>query len=296
MLLSIGADERAALQFDDLASALDAGLPLPALGGDPTHGDRVVHGILGRRGVRLSPTEVVVIEHAWRAGRVAAALRLRATERRQRAESARTVWAGLRYPLLLVGLWLAASATTAPIVGPWFLVSALVVVAALAIGLWLLRAAVRRGDPRVARLPLAGRLVADFGELPYLETLHALYGAGVQLAAAHAAAVAAVTAGSVQQRLRIADGMLQRGQPLAEALAGAIALHPETRQLLATGEQTGQLEDALARALARRRGVAVRDLGALARRIGQVAYAVMVVAIVVLVFRFYSGYFGLLRR
>ena len=46
MLFSIAADERASLQFEDVASALDAGLPITAIGGDPSAGDRVVHTAL----------------------------------------------------------------------------------------------------------------------------------------------------------------------------------------------------------------------------------------------------------
>ncbi|MFY9342944.1 MAG: hypothetical protein WAT39_10675, partial [Planctomycetota bacterium] len=61
MLLSIAADERAALQFEDLASALDAGLPLASLGADPGAGERALHGALQRRGVRLTPTEDAVL-------------------------------------------------------------------------------------------------------------------------------------------------------------------------------------------------------------------------------------------
>lgn len=296
MLLSIAADERAALQFEDIASALDAGLPVTAIGGDASAGDRVVHTALQARGVRLTPTEDTVLLHAWRAGRVGEALRGRAQGRRRRAEFVRQVWAGLRYPMLLAVMILLASASTAGIVGSGFLIGVVITYVALAIAFFVGRRAVRAGAPWVNRTPLVARLLAGLAELPYLETLHALYGAGVPLKAAHPAAIATVQNGQVADRLRIADRILQSGRPLREGLAESLALHAESRALLSTGEQTGQLEDALRRALERRRDVTGREVATTARRVGQVAYGIAVIACVVIIFRFYSGYFGMMRR
>lgn len=295
MLLSIAADERAALQFDDLASALDAGLPLASLGGDPAAGDRAVHAALRTRGVTLTPTEDAVLLHAWRAGKTGSALRGRAMQRRRRAEFVRQVWAGLRYPMLLALLLLMASITTMTVLGPTFLIVVVTAYAALGVSAWLLGRAARTGDARLAKIPFVGRIIMNLGELPYLETLHALYGAGVQLNQAHAAAVGTVRVGAVRQRLQIADRVLQSGRPLREALHEAIALHPESRQLLATGEQAGQLEDALHRALDRRRDVAARELAGTARRVGQIAYFVALVACVLLIAQFYTSYFARIR-
>jgi type II secretory pathway component PulF len=132
--------------------------------------------------------------------------------------------------------------------------------------------------------------------LPYLETLHALYGAGVPMKTAHTTAVGTVRLGAVASRLRLADAIVQSGRPLREALAETAALHVETRTLLHTGEQTGQLEDALRRALDRRRDVTGRNLAAVSRRVGQVAYGIAVVLCVVVIFRFYSNYLGMWRR
>ena len=64
------------------------------------------------------------------------------------------------------------------------------------------------------------------------------------------------------------------------------AVHPETRTLLTTGERAGQLEDALKRALDRRRDVVGRDIADNARRLGQAAYFIAVAIIVVVVLEF----------
>lgn len=295
MLLSIAADERAALQFADLASALDAGMPLPALGGDAAAGDRALHAALRARGVRLSPTEDAVLAAAWRSGRAGEALRRCAAARERRAGFAHRLWEGLRYPLLLFGMLLVASAAGTAVVGPQFLIGLLAAIAVLAIAALWLRGQVRRGARWLARAPVAGRLLPALGELPYLETLHALYASGVPLARAHAEAVGTVRVAMVRERLDIADRILQTGRPLREALEQALALHPETRALLAGGEQAGQLEDALLRAFTRRSEVAARDVQHFARRAGQCAYFAAVVLCAVLILRFYSGYFGLLR-
>jgi general secretion pathway protein F len=156
---------------------------------------------------------------------------------------------------------------------------------------WAVRR-VRQGDERWTRLPVLGPIVLGLGELPYLETLHSLYGAGIPLAKAHPVAIGAVTVAAVKQRLAIADRVLQAGDRLAAALQQAAALHPETRALLATGEASGQLEDALRRALGRRREVVRRALDSASLWAGRIAYLAAVALVVYLVASFYSQYFA----
>ena len=290
MLLSIARNERAAIQFDDVASALDSGLPVTTIGGDAAAGDRVVHGILARRGVQLSPTEDEVLLHAWRAGKVGNALRQRADSRRRQAEFVRTMWSGLRYPVLLLLMVLVASVATMSIAGKGMLIGVLITYAAVGVALWSVRSALRSGAPWLQRVPLVSRLIAGFAELPYLETLQALYGAGVPLKEAHRSAVATVPVRTVRERLQVAHAVGDSGRPLRDALEQAHVLHGETRHLLSTGEQTGQLEEALGRALVRRQDVTGRDFAAAARLLGQIAYGIAVVAVVLIVFAFYSKY------
>lgn len=292
LLLSIAADERAALHFDDLASALDAGLSLEALGGRGNHGERVVHELLRQRGVTLRGAEDAVLTAGWQAGRVGTALRARAEERRRQAAFARQIWAGLRYPLVLFLLLGIGSVFVSGITGNlWILYIELLVVAVVGAAAWFGVRSLRRGGEAWLRIPVVGNLAAGLAELPYLETLQAMYGSGMPLAQAHPRAVAAVPVQSVQRRLQIADGVLRSGRPLGEALAQALALHPETRMLLTTGEQSGQLEESLQRALVRRRDVTGRATSDAARRFGSAVYLLAVVAVAYFVVSFYTSYF-----
>ncbi len=296
MLLSIGADEKAALHFDDLASALDAGLSLDSLGGRPAHGELVVHDLLRQRGVKLSDSESAVLVAAWRGGRIAPALRNRAEDRRRRAQFARRVWEGLRYPVFLLVFMFCASLVVMAVRGT-YLLPILVVMLFVVVGLgsrWLF-ARFRRGDDAWLRVPWFGRLAMDLGELPYLETLHALYGAGMPLVQAHAAAVAAVPVAGVQRRLRIADRILAGGRSLTDSLQESLSLHTETRTLLATGEKSGQLEEALHKALGRRRDVASRGVADTARWLGILAYATAVLFAAIYIVTIYSNIYKMAR-
>ena len=68
-----------------------------------------------------------------------------------------------------------------------------------------------------------------------------------------------------------------------------------TRSLLATGEESGQLEDALKRALIRRQEIASRKLNLAAQRLGQAAYMLAVAGAIIIIFQFYSGYIAMLH-
>lgn len=287
------ADDHAAVQCDDLASALDAGLPLPSLGGDPRAGDQVVANILQRRGVTLAPFEAAALAAGWRAGRAPVLLRGTAERRRQRAALRRKIWSSLRYPVMLLALTTMASAIVGPILGAtWMPLLFVGGVAALAAVVAFGYRALRRGGPGVQRLPVLGELITCTAEVPYLEAMHALYASGVPIAAAHTTATAAVPTADLAARLQIAARTLAAGQRFHEALDGALALHTETRQLLATGEHTGQLEDALQRALRRRREQMARHAETLARWFGVAMYAFAAIAVMAYVQFVYSTIFA----
>ena len=297
MFWTVNRHEHAALQMDDVASGLDAGLPLAMLGGDDRDGEQVLAGLLQRRDVLLSGVETAALTAAWRAGRAPVALRRRAEARRRQAQFLRSLWRAMRYPLLVLGSTVLASFCTYAVVGHlWAVVAVVGGLGAIGLGSLLLWRAMRHGGEGWFRVPLVGNLGRDLGEIPYLETLAALYAAGVPLPAAHRAAQATVPFAAVQRRLLVADRALQQGRRLSEGLAEGLGLHPETRSLLATGEASGQLEDALLRAAARRRDVAAATTERLVRWSGAVLYigAALVAGYVVL--SFYSSFAALRWR
>lgn len=289
-------DEQAALVFDDLASALDAGLPLESLGGNPALGDHVLLDLCWQRGIELAPAEKIALETAWRSGTAGKSLRTRSTSRRQRAEFTRELWRGLRYPLLLLVMLAVASVACSGIMGIGFAVVLGCVYAVIAVLVFVVVRGVYAGSPWVERVPLFGSLMVDLRELPYLDTLHTLYGAGVTIVDAHADAVRAVRDHGLRRRLAATQDLLGKGEQLGHSLRASGALTSETRGLLDVGERAGQLEDSLQRALVRRREIAHRKLSAAARTVGHVAYGVAVVGIVLIVYFFYSALLGTYSR
>jgi general secretion pathway protein F len=287
-------DERAALQFEDLASAFDAGLNPASMGGNAALGERMLPDMLAGRGVAIDSAEGAIFLAAWKSGSVSKALRERAAARRQRAELTRVVKSSLRYPLILV-------ATTALVCAVslrshlWLAVLLPALLLAIAVVAWRVVVAIRAGTGPWLRLPLLGPLARDFGEIPYLQVLHGLYAAGVPLLTAHPQAVAACGIGGVRRRLQDVDRIVQGNRPLGEALAQVAALHPETSTMIRQGELTGGLEDALARAVRRRTEVAAREAAAMARRLGATAYLGAAIVAIYVILSFYSSYYGQLR-
>lgn len=296
MLLTVTADERAAMQFDELASSLDAGLSIESLGGDPEAGDRMVHMLLAKRGVRLSATEDSVLNTGWTAGRISKSLRSRAEQRRQRAEFGRQVRNSLLYPAFLLVMAMATSLIATQLFGYGLLIGLVVGLVLVSLAIYLVRRGILTGDEKWLRLPWIGPLGAALGELPYLETLHALYSSGMPIVDAHAAATGSVTVASLRIRLRQAERTLREGGTLTESLAQHGALLEESRGLLASGETSGQLEEALQRTLTRRREVTARDVKTTAKWAGNIAYGTAVVVVVYFILTFYLSYFAAFSR
>ena len=159
----------------------------------------------------------------------------------------------------------------------------------------VVRRGVLTGGDRWLQLPWLGKLFAGLAELPYLETLHALYASGIPIVEAHATATGGVGVASLRIRLRQAERTLREGGSLSEGLAASGALLAETRELLALGERSGQLEDALARTLKRRREVTARQVKTTAKIGGQAAYFAAAGVAVYFILTFYLDYFAKLR-
>jgi len=280
------------MAFVDLASALDAGMPLERLGGDPARGDDVLASLCEQRGVTLQPAERVALAAAWKSGSASSALRQRAEARERRAEFQRTMISALAYPVLLFAMMLVAALATMAIIGPAVAIGIACIYGAACGGLLVIARKFGRGDSSLERYPILGGVIAELRELPYLEALHALYGAGVPLVDAHRAAFPTVKMQGLRKQLAVAQSFMDDGQPLHEALQTAAALSQETRTMLANGEQSGELEAALSRALQRRAEMAERKLKSGARTVGAIAYGVAAIGVTVVILSFYTHYYA----
>lgn len=293
-------DETMALRLEDLASTLDAGLDVRAVtertatafeGG-------LVDALVGD-GLALDPAERSVLEAAEVSGTLPTALRGRAEERRQRARLARDLWSRLRYPMVLVLMSCFVSALAGAALGHGLtaLYLALSLPAVLAIAIVWLKTMIPRPGFQGGWLPGLRPLLRDAGEIPYLESLAGLYGAGIPILEAHREALRTVPVGFVRARLFEAEQSLATGAvQLTEGLARSRALGDETLRILTAAEQAGQLEDALHRALARRRQTFAARAGAAIRWTGILIYVAVVGVVATLVISFYGNLYGALGR
>lgn len=304
---------RRADRYDDVAGALEAGLPLASVGRpsggapleerpEPTHPDddpaaETLEALTAALGQPLPILDRAVFRAATLAGELPRALRVRALAWRERAGMQRELLGRCAYPLFLLlvsiavvlVLIMAGVAIQPALLAAWFGLLVLL----LGGGTWLARRALRHPQWDAGRLPLVGALVRDLGATPWLEALAALLQAGVRIDSAWRQA--ADTAGTVflRARLRAAARVIDDGGALGEALDGIV--DSELLAPLALAERSGNLAEVAERLARRHSERAVRHLGRLVRVLGSVAFALVALLVAGVVFSFYSAYFAQLR-
>lgn len=254
-------DEREAYLFADIASAADAGITAEQILNGPSTASlpgvslntkTLTQGLVAK-GLRLVPHELLMLETAEQAGNFSKVLRILAGQRTLRAERHREIRRRLAYPAFLLCLAgvVGCVSSWALSQGPWpMITAAAIVLGSFGVAAFVVRQTIHNPDRGL--IPPVRRLVLGLGELPYLQSMHGLYGAGVKIHEAHALALKTSPVASVRQRLEESGRALARGSTLSEALHLCTALHPETRQMLASAEAAGDLEHALDRAVERR--------------------------------------------
>ena len=293
-------DERVADLLADVASAYDAGLssvdiltgPATArLPGSCNPQSSISEGLVAK-GLELAPHEFVMSTTAEMSGTLPRVLRNIARRREQRAARNRELRNRLAYPILLLSLGLLVTVFTAAIGDRgWFppvLVVAFVLTTGYAVLHWVQRA---MRAPNSSGPPLFRNWLMDFGELPYLESMHGLYGAGIKLIEAHELATRTSPIARVRTQLEAAGIHVAGGAPYVEALQRADALNIETRQLLAAAEPAGDLEGAFERALQRRQNSSERESRRLIRIGTTLALCLVYGFVIWVIFDFYLAYF-----
>jgi general secretion pathway protein F len=146
----------------------------------------------------------------------------------------------------------------------WFMLGGAVAVLGLGFYLWR-RPAVRHAVDRVAlRLPVIGRLLRSLDAARLSATLAILVGSGVPLLTALKAASGVLRLAPLRDALAVATLDVQGGTSLARALRDTRAFPPVFTHLIASGESTGRLDEALARAAREQEAQATQRLSALA--------------------------------
>ena len=126
---------------------------------------------------------------------------------------------------------------------------ALIVAAIVALRLALARPASRARVHRLAwRAPVAGRMLRHLDAARLAATLSILVGSGVPILAALEAGTGVMTLVPMREALATAARGVREGMPLARALAATGAFPPVMVHLIASGETSGRLDQALERA------------------------------------------------
>ncbi len=313
---------RRAAFFDQLASLLDAGVPLvTALRHLAVHPprqtvarclpkavERIQQGAtlleaLQGSGLRLDPLEWAAMEAGERSGQLVACLRRLAEEARQRADLSRAMWSGLAYPLFLVHL--------AILLGPlpelvltgdaWTygvrVLAVLVPLHAAGWGcLWSMERVQKGPGARFAeellyRIPLLGRGRRDLVLARLAGGLKLLVEAGLPLFEAWRLAAAASGSLRLQEAVRAWLPRWQQGQTPAESLRVTPWIPSLFADEYATGELTGRLDETLERLQRYYAEQARQRLKAFSQWLPRLGYLTVAVWIGWRIMHFWSGYF-----
>ncbi len=126
---------------------------------------------------------------------------------------------------------------------------ALVAAAAVALRMALARPASRERLHRIAwQAPVAGRMLRHLDAARLASTLSILVGSGVPILAAREAGTGVMTLVPMREALTTAARGVREGMPLARALGATGAFPPVMVHLIASGETSGRLDEALERA------------------------------------------------
>src|SRR5690348_1065508 len=131
----------------------------------------------------------------------------------------------------------------------WILWLVVIAAAAFALRWALARPASRAAVHRLAwRAPLVGRMLRHLDAARLAATLSILVGSGVPILAALEAGTGVMTLVPMREALATAARGVREGMPLARALAATGAFPPVMVHLIASGETSGRLDQALERA------------------------------------------------
>jgi general secretion pathway protein F len=145
----------------------------------------------------------------------------------------------------------------------WLLLAVAVMLALVAWRLLRRPGAAARAQGALLRLPGIGRLLRSLDAARLASTLSILVGSGVPLLAALVAAQGVLTLRPLRAALTLVTEAVKGGQSLAAAMAATGAFPPVLVHLVQSGESTGRLDHALARAASEQEAQALTRISAL---------------------------------
>ena len=251
--------------------------------------------------------DIALLHAGEHSGRLEASFRLLTDYYRDRARLARQVIGDLAYPaflfhfaififpfpqLFLSGNWLAYLAQTFGVLIPIYVLVALMIYAAQSGHGEAWRA---RLESILHRVPVLGTARHCLALSRLAAALEALLSAGVTIVEAWEMAATASGSPAVRRAVTAWRPMVNAGQTPAEVVRASSKFPALFANQYATGEISGQLEDALRRLRAYYEEEGSRKLHAVAQWTPRAIYLCIVLLIAYQILHFYVGYFGQIR-
>jgi len=230
-----------------------------------------------------------------------------ATHLEQLAAVRREIWGHLAYPLMVLHLAIVLVPLPPLLltqgVGGYLrvVIGTLMALYAVAALFWFLarqlsrsRAASVMVDKLVLAVPAVGKIHLDLALMRFFAALRALLDAGVVILEALPRAGAASGSAALAETSRDAVPRLQRSEPLSTALAGV--LPPTAISMIATGQESGKLDEMLAHLEQHFLDESRRRMRSLAHWLPKLIYAGVVLWVGWLILQTGFGYLRILRQ
>jgi type IV pilus assembly protein PilC len=254
----------------------------------------------------IRPLHVQLLRSGERSGSMTAILK-RLADALEKAYRVRKAFVGkLIYPVLLVHAaifipavvkWLGPGGTAATAIKHILmsLIPLYIVAAVLLFGIGKLRkiGALRLiMDGVVSNIPVVGRAYLNIAIARFVQTLELLYVAGVNMRESVAIATQGTGNAWVESRLKRADLYLAEGEDVGTALGRTGVFNPMVQSMIATGVESGQLDEMLRRVGDQAEHDAATSIDRLAVVMPFLLYFVVMIAVGAMILSMWGAHFS----
>lgn len=149
-------------------------------------------------------------------------------------------------------------------------------------------------DRLILMLPFLGNNLKKLALARFCRSFSALFSSGLEIRACLKHAIASMSNRYLQRRASVVQAAIDEGETLTRALSTASIFPTQLVQMVATGEQTGNLDQMLDKAASYYEFEAERAIKAMLMAIPFVVYLLVAVYIAYIVISFYAGYFKMI--